>query len=154
LVGHRWLPRRQRDPLPPQQITDRALASAQSHDDLSPQQRAALAVIEHFRYGTATGALYGSLISASPVSMNYLWSRVWAGSYMGLLPSVGLYRSAKDEPVRRNLLMLGAHVVWGASLGFLTELLSLRNSGTVELMTVPPQSAIHGKTVPHMDTGN
>jgi hypothetical protein len=46
---------------------------------------------------------------------------VWSASYLGWLPAVGLYRSALDDSPRRNLLMLSAHVVWGACLGALTE---------------------------------
>jgi putative membrane protein len=46
---------------------------------------------------------------------------VWGGSYLGLLPGTGLYRSAKDEAPERNALMIAAHIIWGASLGVLVD---------------------------------
>jgi len=46
---------------------------------------------------------------------------VWAGSYLGLLPAVGLHRPATREPAGRNGMMIGAHVVFGAVLGLLAE---------------------------------
>jgi hypothetical protein len=127
LVGHRWLPWRQRDPLPPQQINDELLESANLDDDLSRQERAGLAVANHFAYGAAMGSLYGGLTSAaspsSPVISGIAYGlSVWAGSYLGLVAALGLYRSATEEPGGRNTLMIAAHVVWGASLGILTEL--------------------------------
>jgi putative membrane protein len=56
---------------------------------------------------------------------------VWLGSYFALLPLLGLWESAYTEPTRRNLLMIAAHVVWGASTGATAEVLirtSQRNS--------------------------
>ena len=41
---------------------------------------------------------------------------VWTASYLGLLPALGILKPATQHPLRRNLLMIGAHVVWGASL--------------------------------------
>jgi len=42
---------------------------------------------------------------------------VWGGSYLGLLPSLGILRPATDHPAQRNALMIAAHLVWGATLG-------------------------------------
>ncbi|MEJ7606229.1 MAG: DUF6789 family protein [Bryobacteraceae bacterium] len=51
----------------------------------------------------AEGALYGLA--------------VWGGSYLGVMPATGLYKSATEEPAARNALMIAAHLVWGAALG-------------------------------------
>src|SRR5436190_23311022 len=67
LVGHRRLPVRQRDPLPPGQITDSLLAEIDLHDDLSREQKAALALLNHFAYGAAMGSLFGALPKPSPL---------------------------------------------------------------------------------------
>ena len=40
---------------------------------------------------------------------------------LGLLPALGILTPATRHPPRRNLLMIAAHVVWGATLGLLTE---------------------------------
>jgi len=127
LAWHRRLPRHQQDPLPPEQITVNALDVAGLDDELSRSQTAALTVFNHFAYGAATGSLYGALIStcrpASPLTSGIVYGLgVWGVSYLGLLPSLGLYRPATREPAERNWLMLTAHIVWGGSLGILTEI--------------------------------
>jgi hypothetical protein len=42
---------------------------------------------------------------------------IWAGSYLGWLPTVGILTPATRHPWRRNLLMIVAHVIWGVALG-------------------------------------
>jgi uncharacterized membrane protein YagU involved in acid resistance len=46
---------------------------------------------------------------------------VWAGSYLGLLPVLGILRPATEHPARRNALMIASHVVWGAVAGLVLE---------------------------------
>jgi hypothetical protein len=43
------------------------------------------------------------------------------------MPATGLYKSAKDEAGPRNLLMITAHLVWGASLGVIYDMLHKRD---------------------------
>ena len=131
LLWHRRLSWTQREPLPPQQITVNAFNSAGLDDDLSRPQLEALAMINHFGYGTAMGSMYGLLTSArqpaSQLSTGVVYGLgVWAVSYLGLLPTLGLYRSAIKESAERNLLMLTAHIVWGGALGLLTEVATYR----------------------------
>jgi uncharacterized membrane protein YagU involved in acid resistance len=124
-AAHEALPARQQTGLPPRQITDRALAKADLHDDVSETERQGITAAAHFAYGSATGAVYGLLAHAlrpPPVLGGVAYGlAVWAGSYLGLLPATGLYRSATREPAGRNLMMIGAHVVWGAVLGLLAD---------------------------------
>jgi hypothetical protein len=126
VLWHRRLPFQQRDPLPPAQVTESLLASVDLHDDLAPSQKLPLIFTNRFAYGAAMGSLYGLLAGPRsrqhPISSGILYGlTVWAANYGGLLPSFNLYRSAKDEPAERNLLVISAHVVWGASLGALTK---------------------------------
>jgi hypothetical protein len=44
---------------------------------------------------------------------------VWAGSYLGLLPALDLHEPATQHPAERNILMIVAHIIWGATLGAL-----------------------------------
>jgi uncharacterized membrane protein YagU involved in acid resistance len=131
LIGHRLLPWRKRDPLPPAQITKEALKAVGLHDDFSHEERLRLTVLSHFGYGAAAGAGYGvlpasqSLQAAVMSGMSYGLA-VWAASYLGWLPSVGLYRSAEDDPPERNALMIAAHLVWGGVLGVGTEQLTAK----------------------------
>jgi hypothetical protein len=125
---YRELPPEHKDPLPPRQVTENAAASAGV--DLGPEeqthQTATLAA--HFGYGATVGAMYGPLAGATGlprVAEGMLYGvAIWGGSYFGLLPGAGLYRSAKDEAPSRNALMLTAHLVWGASLGLIVGALA------------------------------
>jgi len=126
VLWHRRLPAMQREPLPPAQVTESLLASVGLHDDLTQDQKLPLVLANHFAYGAAMGGLYGVLAGPrarhSRLSSGVLYGlTVWGANYLGLLPSFELYRSAKDEPVERNILMIAAHIVWGASLGALME---------------------------------
>src|SRR4051794_2125178 len=126
VLWHRRLPVRQRDPLPPAQITNSLLESVDLHDDLTPDQKLPLVLMNHFAYGAAMGSLYGLMAGARtkqwpiPAGVGYGLT-VWATNYLGVVPSFDLYRSANDEPAERNLLMISAHIVWGASLGALIK---------------------------------
>ena len=118
-AGHQKLPWPDRGPLPPAKITGELLESVDAQ--VEPETGTSLTLANHFAYGAATGALFGALVggrSAMPISAGVVYALgVWAGSYLVWLPAAGLHRSAAREPASRNLLMLAAHVVWGASLG-------------------------------------
>jgi putative membrane protein len=92
------------------------------------------------------GALYGltanpqSLPAAAPAGVAFGLG-VWAGSYLGVLPAAGLYRSAADEPTERNAMMVAAHVVWGASLGLIAHQLLSRKKQP------PRRAARYGRRV-------
>ena len=74
-----------------------------------------------------TGAAYAPLAQhfrLPPVAGGIAYGLgVWASSYLGWLPATGLYRSPGREPKRRHAMMIGAHAVWGAVLGVLTDLM-------------------------------
>jgi putative membrane protein len=120
---HPALPPEEQEPLPPRQITERAAASVGA--DLTPREAEAAAMASHFAYGTAAGAVYGLVAERLPLPPVVrgvgFGLAVWGGSYLGLLPATGLYRSAAREPAGRNSLMIAAHVVWGAVLGLVEE---------------------------------
>ena len=54
---------------------------------------------------------------------------VWAGSYLGLLPALGIMSPATDHPLRRTALMIAAHLVWGSALGTFVDLLNKTSDG-------------------------
>jgi uncharacterized membrane protein YagU involved in acid resistance len=129
-VLHRQLPARQRHPLPPRKITIRAARRAGIARELNESQRLGLTLAAHLGYGTTVGALYGPLAQrvsgpAAVKGMGY-GLIVWAVSYLGLLPVLGLIRPATQHAARRNALMIAAHLVWGATLGLLTERMAPR----------------------------
>lgn len=128
-VMFRLLPRREQYPLPPSSITSELTDKAGLRGDLDREEHIGLTLVNHFAYGAATGALYGLLAGAlrsrrpmPPLVSGIGWGlTVWSVSYLGLLPLVGLLRPATHQPAGRNLLMIAAHIVWGAVLGTLTE---------------------------------
>jgi hypothetical protein len=80
VLWRRALPWRQREALPPVQITNALLARADLDDDLSSPQQARLALANHFAYGAAMGSFYG-LIAGSPHSRPIASGcGVWIGS--------------------------------------------------------------------------
>jgi len=40
---------------------------------------------------------------------------------LGMLPALGILHPATEHPARRNALMIGAHIVWGTTLGLAVE---------------------------------
>ena len=130
------LPPRHRYPLPPRRITMNVARTFGVKHELDETKRQALTLAAHFGYGSGMGALYAVLVpqldraagrrvprAASGVGWGLI---VWAGSYLGVLPALGLHEPATRHPARRNLLMILAHVVFGAMLGWLTEVFSGR----------------------------
>lgn len=128
---HRRLPSDEQYPLPPQQITDNLAQHVGMNPCLDEQSRTQTALVAHFAFGAAMGALYGGLGSRLPVPEPargvLLGVGVWAGNYLGFLPSVGLLSPATQHPLRRSALMITAHVVWGVTTGLLLNA-ATRNS--------------------------
>ncbi|HEV2653990.1 MAG TPA: DUF1440 domain-containing protein, partial [Ktedonobacteraceae bacterium] len=78
-------------------------------------------IVSHFGYGAAMGALYTTLtrqLRLQPVLKGTLFGLViWAASYLGWMPLANMPVAATREPLRRNLMMILAHVVWGSVTG-------------------------------------
>jgi uncharacterized membrane protein YagU involved in acid resistance len=113
------------EPLPPRQITGRLVEESGAKPFVSRETEHDLTILNHFGFGTTAGALYGPIAEACPLppvlaGVSYALG-VWAVSYLGWIPAVGLYRSATEEPPNRNVTMLAGHVLWGACLGLAVE---------------------------------
>lgn len=110
---HRQLPAPERYPLPPREITERVSASVA----LRLAQPRAATLSNHFAFGAAAGAFYASFFKGRSLAAGITYGlTVWATSYLGWIPATGILAHAGRHPPRRNLLMLAAHVVWGAVL--------------------------------------
>lgn len=124
VLWHRRLPARERDPLPPREITGAVAAKAGVTNDDAVSVATLLA---HFAYGGAAGAVYGAWprgrVGRPVASGLVLGLLVWMLSYFGLLPALHIWRPANKHPARRNALMLSAHFVWGVGLCALYRLL-------------------------------
>jgi putative membrane protein len=130
---HRRLPRTERYPLPPRQITVGVSEAVGLKQQLSENERSAVTLASHFAYGALSGGIYGVVsekISGHPAVKGVAFGLfVWSGSYLVGLPALGLLRTATQQPARRNALMIVAHVVWGVSLGLFHAALQPEEAG-------------------------
>ena len=128
LATKRFLPKRHRYALPPEIITEELAQRLHVRWHLNKMQVEAATVVSHFGYGAAMGILYGAsaknILLPSPVKGVLFGLIVWAASYLGLLPMIGMSESGQREPGKRNLMMIAAHVVWGVTLGLVAWFLS------------------------------
>lgn len=127
LATQRFLPKRQQYELPPEIITKELARRAHLRHHLNKQLILSATTVSHFGYGAVMGAAFGPLQKRVPlpaVAQGILFGLVvWIASYLGLLPLLGISVSGQREPMRRNLMMIAAHVVWGASMGAMASLL-------------------------------
>jgi len=106
---HAALPAHERYPLPPREIAEVLPRLSAS--------RSSAALLHHFLYGAATGAVFGAAARGRSMTSGAAYGvLVWAGSYLGWIPAAGILRVATRHPLRRNLLMLTVHGIWGACL--------------------------------------
>jgi len=127
MIGaHRYLPLRQQSSLPPRKLTMDLARRVGLKKHMDQPQRTAATWLAHFAYGTAIGAAYAPLARKIPgpsvVKGTAFGLAVWLASYMIGIPALQMPEAAKDQPVHRNALMIGAHVVWGAVAGIVMDL--------------------------------
>jgi putative membrane protein len=125
LSTQRFLPKGQRYDLPPEIITRDVTEKAHIKQHMNKAQILAVTTASHFGYGAGMGMLYGILARRLPfnsVLKGILFSViVWVVSYQMLLPVIGIRESAQRETTHRNLMMIAAHIVWGASTGLAAD---------------------------------
>src|SRR5215217_1226263 len=67
VVFHRWLPSREKYPLPPREITKKAAQKLHLDRQLTEPAGTALTLVNHFAYGSACGAIYAGATGKIPV---------------------------------------------------------------------------------------
>ena len=131
LIGWGLLPRREQYPLPPREITEEMAEKANIEAKLTDNQLTVASLFSHFAYGAMTGSIYAVLErkmrGADELKGVVAGLLVWVGSYLGWLPALRILKPATQHPWRRNLLMIVAHLVWGVTLGEVTQLLNSKN---------------------------
>jgi uncharacterized membrane protein YagU involved in acid resistance len=109
-------------PLPPTVVTGEVAEPLGLDQSLSQNRRSDMTMISHFGYGVAAAEVFSFLqkkMNAPPIALGLLYgATVWGASYFGLLPAMGSRASAFRMSPIKNLDMLLAHLVWGASLGY------------------------------------
>jgi hypothetical protein len=111
---------------PPDAITKRAAHAVGAAP--TEEQADALAVVAHLGFGAATGALYALAPRVGPPVLRGVGTAlgVWAVSYQGWVPALGILPKASEDRPARPAVMVAAHVVYGAVLGTLEERLRRR----------------------------
>jgi len=107
----------------PKPITVNMLAKVGLHDNVDEDTKNVLAIVNHWAYGMGCGAVFGMVRKWSKLRLPGVLQGavfgiiVWAISYMGWVPAVGLLPAGwNQDPARRRELFL-AHIVFGATLG-------------------------------------
>ena len=129
--GHRRLPPEERYPLTPREIIDSTLDKAGAA--IANEAAKDLTLAAHFLYGAACGALIGAADARPSEGKGAAAGLgVWLASYLGWIPGVGILKPATEHPWRRNALMIGAHLIWGATTARAMRELSLARATMVE----------------------
>ncbi|HEU0035872.1 MAG TPA: DUF6789 family protein [Kofleriaceae bacterium] len=106
---------------PPAKITDAALDAADVPARRS--ERALATALAHFGFGAAAGAIYSVLRPGTPslargaIEGAVFATGVWAASYAGWVPALGIMPPPKQDRPGRPASMIVAHWVFGAVLG-------------------------------------
>jgi hypothetical protein len=80
-----------------------AMSVLQGHTQSNPVDSDDRTKAKDALYAAAQGAGFGTL--------------VWAASYFGWLPALGIVRPQGDYPIRKNIILGLSHLVWGATTG-------------------------------------
>ena len=111
---------------PPDAIaTDAAQAAG---FDPSETEADVLASAAHAGFGMTVGAAYALLPRYGPPPLRGVLTAltVWAVSYQGWVPALGILPAATRDKPGRPAVMIGAHVVFGGVLGALEDRLRRR----------------------------
>ncbi len=124
-LAWRLLPAAEKYPLPPRKITHQLGRRLGLKQRIKRRNEIAITLFLHFAFGAMAGTMYAAL-EEKIHARNYVKGivaglLVWSGSYLGWIPAAKILPSATRQPWRRNLLMIAAHIVWGAVLGLITQ---------------------------------
>ncbi len=110
---------------PPKMAVGMVTGKAGVWQHLSARQRDRLSWAGHFGYGALMGSVYARMAGkygGSGVGSGVAFGlAVWAGSYLGMLPALGIRRPLRKDFWDDHVQLVAAHVVWGAVLGWLAK---------------------------------
>ena len=97
---------------------------------LSHEEKKKAAPIVHYGFGTAMGALYGTLAELGPREVRRhpvlcgmgFGSMLFAGADEAVVPAVGLSRKLSEVPASSHIYALASHLVYGATAGVIGNL--------------------------------
>lgn len=110
-------PRRRRMEQPPEHIVRRAAQRLGVPVRPADRRLVPVAALAHLGFGAAGGVGYAALVrrpslgTAVPYALG-----IWATSYLGWAPALGLIPPPNRDDRHRQLLTFGAHLVYGVAL--------------------------------------
>ena len=125
------------EPVPPRRVAVGLAAKVGAAEYLGPRERQALTLVGHFAFG-ATAATPFCLMASPNVTRSAVRGAafglgVWAASYSGWVPLAGILPPPWRKPMRRSLVTVGSHLLWGAAMGAAAGvLLRDRESGAIQ----------------------
>ncbi|HMA95542.1 MAG TPA: hypothetical protein VKP30_22790 [Polyangiaceae bacterium] len=114
--------------MPPRLIVDGLLSAFGAKSKLPPPVRSSAAAVAHLGFGASQGALYAVLLvlarrghtealsKASALTAVPFALTVWAVSYAGWVPALGIMRPPSRDRRGRPTSMILSHVVFGFAL--------------------------------------
>jgi hypothetical protein len=104
---------------PPETITEKML-------DPPPGTKRIATAFTHLGFGGVAGALFGALrrprsMVRAAVEGAAFGTAVWAASYAGWVPALGILPPPSEDRADRQATMVVAHWVYGATLGMLVS---------------------------------
>jgi len=123
---HRTLPREHDGPLPPREVTEGVYERMGGDVAAVPEPNLEQAtVVAHYGFGGAAGAIFPLVAPQGlpgAVGAGALYGvGVWTGSYLGLLPALGVRHHPRHDSAARTAMMIAAHVVWGVTLALIVR---------------------------------
>ncbi|MGI8498730.1 MAG: DUF6789 family protein [Gemmatimonadaceae bacterium] len=112
---------------PPELVAEKGFAVAGAQP--SEPVKKATAVAVHFGFGAVAGALFGLLSrrntsDGSPIARGIGYGlAVYTASYAGWIPAAGIMPAPPDDRPGRQPSLIAAHVVFGAVLAALIDVL-------------------------------
>ncbi len=112
-------------PLGPNRVMHWFEAQTTLDQHLNRDQHVALMLASHIGYGALAGMVYAPYAaqhSAASVQRGMTFGLlVWAASYVGWLPMLQIVPFPPHRAPARRIIMITAHLVWGAALARLLE---------------------------------
>ena len=109
---------------PPEQIAKNAAKKAGAGDLTGEPAFGPIWLALHVGFDAACGVGYQLLrpgLPKSPLAGGAAYGLfVWAVNYLGLMPMLGLFPRPRQAGARRTVVMIVAHVVYGAGVALLT----------------------------------
>ncbi|MBA2518051.1 MAG: DUF1440 domain-containing protein [Chloroflexia bacterium] len=106
---------------PPEQIAKNAAAEAGLEEVTDDPEFGPIWLGLHVVFGAGSGLGFGLVrpfLPRSPVAGGAVYGLiVWAVNYVGLMPVLGLFPSPRQAGIRRTVVMIVAHIVYGTVMG-------------------------------------